>query len=158
MDLTKFLFSCPQLTADDFPPNLSADFVVSTWLSPHGVETFRIRQSSVGSPSFYVMALKVYIFQAVNCNGRLFPLSFSKYGWQYCATGNVLCFLFNQQCTIYILLFEQYLYYNHSYMFRYICIILREFQICTSLKLRSSYIIKISLKIIKLKYLCGYCW
>ena len=73
MDLTKFLYSCPQLTADDFPSNLSADFVVSTWLSPHGVETFRIRQSSVGSPSFYVMALKVYIFQAGNCIWRLFP-------------------------------------------------------------------------------------
>ena len=38
-----------------------------------------------------------------------------------------------------------------------ICIILREFQSCTSLKLLSIYIIKISLKIIKLKYLCGCC-
>ena len=37
-------------------------------------------------------------------------------------------------------------------MFRYICIILREFQSCTSLKLRSFYIINISLKIMKLKY------
>ena len=43
-------------------------------------------------------------------------------------------------------------------MFRYIGIILRKFQSCTSLKLISSYIIKISLKIIKLKYLCGCCW
>jgi hypothetical protein len=32
-------------------------------------------------------------------------------------------------------------------MFRYIRIILREFQSCTSLKLRSFYIIKISLKL-----------
>jgi hypothetical protein len=40
-------------------------------------------------------------------------------------------------------------------MFRYICIILREFQSCTSLKLRSFYFIKIWLKITKLKYLCS---
>jgi len=32
-------------------------------------------------------------------------------------------------------------------MFQYFCIILREFQSCTSLKLRSFYIIKISLKL-----------
>ena len=43
-------------------------------------------------------------------------------------------------------------------MFRYICIILGEFQSCTSLKLHAFYIIKILLKIIKLKYLCGCCW
>ena len=36
-------------------------------------------------------------------------------------------------------LFQQYLYYSHSYMFRYICIIFRELQSCTSLKLRSFY-------------------
>jgi len=29
---------------------------------------------------------------------------------------------------IYISLFQQFLYYNHSYMFRYICIIIRGFQ------------------------------
>jgi hypothetical protein len=40
-------------------------------------------------------------------------------------------------------------------MFRYIRIILREFQSCTSLKLRCFYIIQNSLKIIKLTYLCG---
>jgi hypothetical protein len=43
-------------------------------------------------------------------------------------------------------------------MFWYPCIILREFQICGSLKLSSVYIIKISLKFIKLQYLCGGCW
>jgi hypothetical protein len=37
-------------------------------------------------------------------------------------------------------------------MFRYICIILRELKICTSQKLRSFYIIKILLKIIKLNF------
>ena len=40
-------------------------------------------------------------------------------------------------------------------MFRYICVNLSEFWICTSLKLRSCYIIKISFKITELKYLCG---
>ena len=39
-------------------------------------------------------------------------------------------------------------------MFQYVCIILTEFQSCTSLKLLSFYVIKISLKIMKLKYLC----
>ena len=43
-------------------------------------------------------------------------------------------------------------------MFRYIYIILGEFQSITSLKLRSFYIIKILLKIIRLKYLCGWFW
>jgi hypothetical protein len=52
-------------------------------------------------------------------------------------------------------LFEQYLYYNHSYMFQYTCIILGELQRCTSLKLCSFHIITIPLKIIRLKYLCG---
>jgi hypothetical protein len=57
----------------------------------------------------------------------------------------ILCivfFYFNQQRTLYILL-QQCLYYNHSYMFRYLSIILREFQSRISLKLRSVYIIKI---------------
>ena len=40
-------------------------------------------------------------------------------------------------------------------MFRYICVTLREFQTCTSLKLRSFHIIKIPLKIVKLKDLCS---
>jgi len=48
--------------------------------------------------------------------------------------------------------FQQHLYYNHPYMFRYICIILRELKSCTSLKLRSVYIIKMLLKIIKLNF------
>ena len=39
-------------------------------------------------------------------------------------------------------------------MFRYFCIILRDFQSFTSLKLCSFCIIKISLNIIKVKYLC----
>jgi len=38
----------------------------------------------------------------------------------------VYCFHFNQQCKIYIFILS--LYYNHTYMFRYICIIFREFQ------------------------------
>ena len=37
-------------------------------------------------------------------------------------------------------------------MFRYICIILRELKSCTPLKLRSVYIIKMLLKIIKLNF------
>jgi len=37
----------------------------------------------------------------------------------------------------------QYLYYNHSYMFRYTRIILRDFQSSVSLTLRSFYIVKI---------------
>jgi len=66
-------------------------------------------------------------------------------------------FYFNQQCAGYIIYLT--IYYSHSYMLRYICIIFREFQSCTSLKLRSFYTIKISFKIIKLQYLCGcYCW
>ena len=55
------------------------------------------------------------------------------------------------------ILFLKYLYYNHSYTFRYICVIPRELRSCTSLKLRSFCIIKISLKIIKLRYLCKCC-
>ena len=51
-------------------------------------------------------------------------------------------FYINQQSTIYIFLFEQYLYYNHSYMLRYNYIIFREFHSCTSLKLSSFYFLK----------------
>jgi len=40
----------------------------------------------------------------------------------------VYTFYFNQQCKYIYILFEQYLYYNHSYMFRHICFILREFR------------------------------
>ena len=38
----------------------------------------------------------------------------------------VYCFYFNHQCTINIFILS--LYYNHNYMFRYICIIFREFK------------------------------
>jgi len=74
-----------------------------------------------------------------------------------CTVHFVHSFYFNQQCTVYIFLFDQSLYYNHFYVFRYISIISREFRNCSSPKSRSSYIIKLSLKIIKLKYLCDYC-
>jgi len=70
---------------------------------------------------------------------------------------NVHSFYFTNSAQNIYFLFQQYLYYNHPYMLRYICIIFREFQSCTSLKLRF-YIIKISLKIIKLKHLYGCCW
>ena len=73
--LDQIPFQLPSTYCWRFLHNLSTDFVVRTWLSPHGVETFRIRQSSVGSPSFYIMALKVYIFQAGICIWRLLPLS-----------------------------------------------------------------------------------
>jgi len=43
----------------------------------------------------------------------------------------------------YIYIYKQYLYYNHSYLFRYAHIILREFQSCTLLKLSLFNIIKI---------------
>jgi len=62
-----------------------------------------------------------------------------------CTVHLVYSFCFNQQCTIQIyFLFWQNLYYNHSDMFRYICITLREFQSCTLLQLRSLYMNKIS--------------
>ena len=43
-------------------------------------------------------------------------------------------------------------------MFRYICVILREFRRCTVPKFLSFCIIKISFIIITLKYACGCCW
>jgi hypothetical protein len=60
---------------------------------------------------------------------------------------------------IYIYIF----YFNNIYItvtstFLYICIILRQFQSCTLLKLCSFHIINVSLKITKLQYLCGCRW
>ena len=49
---------------------------------------------------------------------------------------------------IYFFILTIYIYYNHCYIFQYTCcIILGKFQRCTSLKLRSFYVIRISLKL-----------
>jgi len=42
--------------------------------------------------------------------------------------------------------------YNHCYMFRYICIILRDLHSCTALTFLMFYFTEMLLKIIKLKY------
>ena len=70
---------------------------------------------------------------------------------------NIYRFYFTQQCTICIF------YFNNIYILIIpTCFDTFVFSLgsskVVSLKLRSSYIIKISLKIIKLKYICGFCW
>jgi hypothetical protein len=64
----------------------------------------------------------------------------------------MISFYFNKQCTIYILYFNNIYIIITPYMFRYICVILKKLKECTSLKLRSVYISKILLKIIKLNF------
>jgi len=82
----------------------------------------------------------VYVF-------LLQPTMFNKYIYIYIYMCVCVC----------VFLFEQYLYYNHTYMFRYICIILREFQRFTFVKLCSvciikNYQIKIFMWLLLMKY------
>jgi hypothetical protein len=71
----------------------------------------------------------------VNCSRHGRRIRFrSAAGERYCT---IVFIVTNIAQYVYIFLLQQYLYYKHCYMFRYICVILREFQNCTSLKSRS---------------------